>query len=67
MHKTDKLALLALVVGLGSFASTLPTYVNTHNTWLTTILLGLGVAGQTANQLLRIYGAPSEPTSTTKG
>ena len=65
MHATDRLALLTLIVGIGSFAGSVISLGVVRDTRLTIILLGLGVAGQTASQLLRIYGSPS--TTQTKG
>lgn len=61
MHRTDLLAILTLVVGVGSFAGSVVSLGIVHNVPLSITLLGLGTAGQTASQLLRIYGAPSSP------
>lgn len=59
MHLNDKIAMLCLVGGLGTFASGIIAMGTVHNPWLTGTLLGLGAAGQTANQYLRIKGSPT--------
>ncbi len=61
MHRIDIIALCTLVAGLGSFASAVVALGVFHNITVMVILLGFSVAGQTASQLARIYGAPSQP------
>lgn len=67
MHRNDALAILTCVAGLGSFAGSIATVVTHQSVALTVALAAFGAAGQTASQLLRIYGAPSASSSTPKG
>ena len=70
LHPTDRYALLSVIVGVGSYAAALVQFLiavlsgqgRSMAIWqivLIFALIALGVAGQVASQLLRVYGAPS--------